>query len=118
MFVHIYHCTGDVRHGTPISHIQSISITVTVQETCGTAPAPRVWYASCESANGRWLVCGGSLWDFRMPTEAQEIRQFQDLYCLHLGVCTKYYACCAYYAYYYVYHAYYYVYHAYYTVTM
>ena len=91
MFVHIYHCTGDVRHGTPISHIQSISITVTVQETCGTAPAPRVWYASCESANGRWLVCGGSLWDFRMPTEAQEIRQFQDLYCLHLGVCTKYY---------------------------
>ena len=55
------------------------------------APAPRVWYASCESANGRWLVCGGSLWDFRMPTEAQEIRQFQDLYCLHLGVCPKYY---------------------------
>ncbi|CAD7969684.1 unnamed protein product [Amoebophrya sp. A120] len=55
------------------------------EQQAGDIPAPRVWYASTEATNGRWLITGGSLWDFKKTNSEETVRQYQDLYCLHLA---------------------------------
>lgn len=53
-----------------------------LENPVGEIPAPRVWYASAPSV-GKWLIIGGSLWDFIMPEDEEEILSYQYLYCLH-----------------------------------
>ncbi|CAD7934402.1 unnamed protein product [Amoebophrya sp. A25] len=55
------------------------------EEASGQVPPSRVWHASCDSTNGRWLVCAGSRWNFDKPEDERETHQFRQLFCLHLA---------------------------------
>jgi len=61
------------------------------ERTCGQSPAPRVWYQACEASHGRWLITGGSLWEFEYPPggeDSEEVRRYQHIFCLHFDTLT------------------------------